>query len=73
MTDDFWFYTKLDRLPPTEKLTDPNERVVRQEIPFKKKGKKGGKEIPVVNQEKREGTEDSSKDKHSGNIVDIVI
>jgi len=74
MTDDFWFTTKLDRLPPTEKLTDPKERVVRREIPSKKKGKKGEQEIPVeVNQEKEEGTEDSSKDKPSGKIVDIVI
>jgi len=74
MADDFWFTTKLDRLPPTEKLTDPKERVVRQEIPSKKRRKKGGQEITAeVNQDKEEGREDSSKDKPSGKIVDIVI
>jgi hypothetical protein len=74
MTDDFWFYTKLDRLSPTEKLTDPKERVVRQEIPSKKKRKKGEQEIPAeVNPKKKEGMDDPSKDKPSGKIVDIVI
>jgi hypothetical protein len=67
-------YTKLDRLTPTEKLADPKNRVVRQEIPQGKRGKKHEQELTAEEDPGREEEKgDQMKDPHCGKILDIVI
>jgi hypothetical protein len=76
MTDDIRFYAKLDGLPPAEKLRDSKGRVVREEFPPKKREGKRKEEATTdtdIDTQKEEGTVDSSEERQSGKIVDIVI
>jgi F0F1-type ATP synthase membrane subunit b/b' len=66
-------YTKLDRLTPTEKMADTKNRVVRQEFPQGKQGKKHGQELNADEESEREEVEDQLNDPHCGKILDIVI
>jgi hypothetical protein len=74
MSNDFSLYAKMDGLPPTEKLRDSKGKVVREELPpQKRKGKRKQEVTADIDAEEEEGTIDSSEEKHSGKIVDIII
>jgi len=74
MSNDFSLYAKMDGLPPTEKLRDSKGRVVREELPPKKRERKRKQEVTTdIDAEEEEKTIDSSDEKHSGKIVDIII
>jgi hypothetical protein len=74
MSNDIGLYAKMDGLPPTEKLRDSKGRVIREELPPKKRQGKRKQEVTAgIDTEEEEGAVDSSEEKHSGKIVDIII
>jgi hypothetical protein len=74
MSSDIGFYAKMDGLPPTEKLRDSKGRVLREELPpQKRKGKRKQEVTADIDAEEEDGAIDSSEEKSSGKIVDIII
>jgi len=74
MSNGITFYAKMDGLPPTEKLRDSKGRIVPEELPRKKREAKRKQEvIAEIEPEEEEGAINSSEEKHSGKIVDIII
>jgi hypothetical protein len=73
MADDFGMFTKLDRLPPLEKMGDSKRRVVQQDVPHKKREERPKREESENDQEMEKEPDDPSKKPNSGKILDIVI
>ncbi len=74
MSDDIGILSKLDRLPPMEKLGDSKKGMNRQDVPKKSKKKKREEEsVPDSPQKEMKEDVDSSEKEPSGKIIDIVI
>ena len=74
MADNVGIYTTLDQLLPTEKLRDSKERVGVEKKTHKKDGRKRQQEAGILGvQQEEEEVIESSKDPHSGKILDVVI
>ena len=74
MGDGFGIASELDRLLPTERLRDPKTKGVRQDVPHKKREKKGDES--VQDEEVREGEGEPAEapvDAESGKILNILI
>jgi len=74
MSDDIGIHSKLDRLPPTEKLGDSKKGMNRTDLPKKSKRKKREEEsLPDSPQKEGKEDVDPSEKEPSGKIIDIVI
>ena len=73
MGDEIGIYSKLDRLPPTEKLGDSKKGMNRQDVPKKRKKKKEEESLPDFPQGEKKEEVDSSEKEPSGKIIDIII
>jgi hypothetical protein len=74
MGDDIATDTKLNRLPPMEKLREGKGRVNRQgPFPKKKEGTRGRGFAFDGDVEEEEGSPDSSEGRSTGKILDVVI
>ena len=74
MTDDIATDTKLTRLPPTEKMRDGRGRMSRPG-PYRKKREEKRGQISTFDAdvEEESASPDSSEERSSGKILDILI
>jgi len=74
MSDNIATDTKLNRLPPMERLRDGKRRMNRQGPDPRKKEEKGERISALdADFEEKEASPESSGERSSGKIVDIVI